>query len=63
MQEITPESIAALLEKIRQTPSIRQIEYEAGLYNAQLSRIADGSVVLTDEIKRKLQPVLVKYNF
>ena len=44
MQEITPESIAALLQKLKQTPSVRKIEREADLYNAELSRIAKGAV-------------------
>jgi len=63
MQEITPESITALLQKLKQAPSVRKIEREADLYNAELSRIAKGAVPLTEEVKAKLRPVLDKYNF
>jgi len=66
MQEITPESIAALLQTLearrKQTISVRQIEKEAGLYQASLSKIANGTAPLKSSVKAKLQVVLEKYN-
>jgi len=60
MPELTKETLLSFLENL---PTARQIEKEAGLPRAYLSKIKSGKKPFTEDTKAKLLPVLKKYNF
>ena len=60
MKEINPQT---LFEFFNRTPSIRQMEKEAGIAAGFLAKMVKGKKPLSEQTKAKLMPLLEKYKF
>jgi hypothetical protein len=62
MPNLTKERLQEIADKLKNLPTIRRIEREAGLPQSTFNQLASGKMEITEERAEALAKVIEKYN-
>jgi plasmid maintenance system antidote protein VapI len=62
MPKLTEERLQEIVDALKKTPSIRELEKAAGLPQSTINQIIKGKLKLTDDKAKKLEKAIKKFN-